>query len=239
MASGWSQIVKDEQAYMDAVAVRLKELEASASSNMAMEEIYAAVWQAYDLGMRELVALHEDLTSIDKSVQSGQLSQHHVEILSRNNVPQPRWIAALQVLGCMRCLRLPSSVFRQELNRQSSVLIGKFQSLLRDSSFVEDDLTHDLHVMAMTLCSFISMNESSAADVRQAENEPFWKGFMTPQALAVGAAAAGVTYWFTTKKKVKEEQVSQSIEAPEAEESELLGEGEPVNFEEEVMEDAQ
>ncbi|NIR15752.1 MAG: hypothetical protein GWN86_18210, partial [Desulfobacterales bacterium] len=122
--------------------------------NMALEQIYAGFFSAYQKGLGALASFEQDMGNIEKAINTGQLQQDHVAMLQRVGVAQDRWIAAMNLVACMRCLDRPSEQFRDELRRQQKAIIGSLQKILADQTMDTSGLTHDLKFIGELLCSF-------------------------------------------------------------------------------------
>lgn len=215
---GWMKIVEEESRYLTVVGNKLAEVQAASSQNQTLESIYAGFWAAYDVGLKELANFERDLARIDNAAQTGQYDTEHQTILQKAGVSQDRWNAAIHIVACMRCLRRPSEVFRAELRRQQSAIIGSLQKVIRDQTMDPNGLAEDLQTIGELLCSF----EATVELPEKKQSKSWIKEIFS--AKTIGAFSLGATggyyfhRWQQKRKAAKEE---------EAEGTPLL-EGEPV-----------
>lgn len=187
----WTPVIEDEREFFRCIGDQLVDLQTDSANNMALEEIYAGVYEAYAKGTQALGQYEADLMEIQDAINTGQLNAHYAQIMRSQNIPQDRWAAALQILACLRAMHRPSQVFRAEMMRQSGAIIGKLQTLVRMPGYNAEDLTHDMYQMGLLLCSFdIPARDGKAKEA----DEGFLKGFMKPQVLVGAAVAAAGTY---------------------------------------------
>jgi len=211
---GWSEIVAEERKYLTNLGYKLTELQSMTQGNMALEQIYAGFFSAYQKGLQSLASFEQDMGNIEKAINTGQLQQDHIAMLQRVGVDQDRWIAAMNLVACMRCLDRPSEQFRAELRRQQKAIIGSLQKILADKTLDTSGLAHDLKFIGELLSSFeLPTPEQPKGGLRK---------FLTPTTLAMTGVGLMTGFGIKALIEYRSKKKAEQAKAEEQKESQRL-----------------
>lgn len=186
----WVRIVEEESAYLEAIGKKLVELDTARDGNPAMESIYASFWQAYNVGVAQLQKFEQDLTNVQKAINTGQLDSDQFMFMKTSNITQDRWAGGLEVLGCLICMFRPSDAFKLELRKQQQAIIDALYGMLTNQQEKTESVISDLSFLAELICTF---------EERVSSETSWLQALLHPASLAAIAVAGAGAYIVGTR----------------------------------------
>jgi len=152
---GVQDVLAYENAYLDMIKARLKRLQLLSEGNHSLDLVYGQIKDAYLLAVEAMHALQADI----ESTRNDTLVQAHTqEIEAQIPILQQRRRLTAAVMGLGRCLRdqsrLPSEVFRTEMQRVGQEIIAQFERLVVNPEVDTQQLGEYIDRVSGLICKF-------------------------------------------------------------------------------------